>query len=81
MTQNGGDLAFKYMKRCYKYSVSRSELYRIAKHIASCFINSHESEVIIIDCDDTNNNEHGNQLQIEYNHYYGEYCFMPLHIY
>ena len=30
------------------------------------------------DCDDTNNNAYGNQLQIEYNNYYGD---MPLHIY
>jgi hypothetical protein len=67
----------------FENSVRRSELYRIAEHIALSFINSYESEpeVIIIDCDDTNNNAHGNQLQIEYNHYYGEYCFMPLHIY
>ncbi len=65
----------------FENSVRRSVFYRIAKHIASCFINSYEPEVIIIDCDDTNNNTHDNQLEIEYNHYYGEYCFMPLHIY
>ncbi len=83
LPQSGGDLASQPTMSRFENSVSRSELYRIAKHIAYCFINSYESEpeVIIIDCDDTNNNAHGNQLQIEYNHYYGEYCFMPLHIY
>ena len=83
LPQSGGDLASQLTMSRFENSVNRSELYRIAKHIASCFINSYESEpeVIIIDCDDTNNNAHGNQLQIEYNHYYGEYCFMPLHIY
>ncbi len=35
----------------------------------------------IIDCDDKNNNAHGNQLLIEYNHNYRECCFMPLYIF
>ena len=67
----------------FENSVSRSELYRIAEHFARSFIRSYasEPEVIIIDCDDTNHNAYGNQLQIEFNSYYGEYCFMPLHIY
>ncbi|MCP4078080.1 MAG: hypothetical protein GY744_18075 [Gammaproteobacteria bacterium] len=81
LPQSGGDLVSQPTMSRFENSVSRSELYRIAKHIASCFINSYEPEVIIIDCHDTNINVHGNQLQIEYNHYYGEYCFMPLHIY
>ena len=80
---SGNDLASQPTMSRFENSVSRSELYRIAEHFALCFINSYELEpqVIIIDCDDTNNNAYGNQLQIEYNHYYGEYCFMPLHIY
>lgn len=64
--------------------VSRSDLYRMAEVFASHFVASYGSEepkVIILDCDDTNHNAYGEQLQIEYNHYYGEYCFMPLHIY
>jgi len=80
---SGDDLASQPTMSRFENSVSRSELYRIAEHFGLCFINSYESEpeVIIIDCDDTNNNAYGNQLQIEYNHYYREYCFMPLHIY
>ena len=80
---SGNDLASQPTMSRFENSVRRSELYRIAECFALCFINSYESEpeVIIIDCDDTNNNAYGNQLQIEYNHYYGEYCFMPLHIY
>ena len=83
LPQSEGDLASQPTMSRFENSVRRSELYRIAEQIALCFINSYESEpeVIIIDCDDTNNNAYGNQLQIEYNHYYGEYCFMPLHIY
>ena len=80
---SGDELASQPTMSRFENSVTRSELYRIAEHFGLCFINSYqtEPEVIIIDCDDTNNNAYGNQLQIEYNHYYGEYCFMPLHIY
>jgi len=63
----------------FENSVRRSELYRIAKMFIENFISSYESEppVIILDPDDTNNNAHGNQLQIEYNHYYGEIRVYP----
>lgn len=77
------DLASQPTMSRFENSVSRSDLYRIAEHFALSFIRSYasEPEVIIIDCDDTNHNAYGNQLQIEFNSYYGEYCFMPLHIY
>ncbi|MCD4676635.1 MAG: IS1380 family transposase [Desulfobacula sp.] len=77
------DLGSQSTMSRFENSVRRSELYRIAKMFVEEFITSYESEppVIILDPDDTNNNAYGNQLQIEYNHYYGEYVFMPLHIY
>lgn len=77
------DLASQPTMSRLENSVRRSELYRIAEHFALSFIRSYakEPEVIIIDCDDTNHNVYGNQIQIEFNNYYGEYCFMPLHIY
>ena len=64
-------------------SVSNSELYRIAKVFADIFISSYKKEpgLIILDCDDTNNNTHGDQQLALFNNYYGEYCYMPLHIY
>ncbi len=64
-------------------SMSSSELYRIAKTFADMFISSYkkEPELIILDCDDTNNNTHGDQQFSLFNNYYGEYCYMPLHIY
>ncbi len=67
----------------FENSVRRSELYRIAKMFVINFINSYESvpSAIILDADDTNHNAYGDQLQIEFNNYYGEYVFMPLHIY
>lgn len=67
----------------FENSVTRTELYRIAKTFVSSFIESYNEEppVIIIDCDDTNNNTHGEQQLTLFNSYYGEYCYMPLHIY
>src|SRR3972149_9299350 len=59
------------------------EVYNIAYAFAQHFVSSYQTEpsVIIIDCDDTNSDTHGNQQLSLYNDYYGEYCFMPLHIY
>ncbi len=36
-------------------------------------------KVIILDCDDTNTNTHGQQELSLFNHYYDEHCYMPLH--
>jgi len=33
------------------------------------------------DADDTNSNNYGAQQLALFNDYYGEYCYMPLHIY
>jgi hypothetical protein len=70
------------MCRLENYS-SRNELYNIGESILDSFINSYTNEppVIIVDCDDTSINAYGQQQEIVFNNYYGEYCFMPLHIY
>lgn len=59
------------------------ELYNIAYAFAQHFVDSYQREpsVIIIDCDDTNSDIHAGQQLGLYNDYYGEYCYMPLHIY
>lgn len=77
------DLSSQPTMSRFENSVRRGELYRIAKMFVMNFINSYESEppVIIIDPDDTNHTAYGDQLQIEFNNYYGDYVFMPLHIY
>ncbi len=64
-------------------SITRSDLYRIAKALIDHFINSYDVEpgLIILDCDDTNYNTHGDQVETLFNSYYGEYCYLPLHIY
>ena len=83
LPETGMDLGSQPTMSRFENSVRRSELYRIAKMFVSNFISSYESEpkVIILDPDDTNHSAYGNQLQIEYNNYYGDYVFMPLHIY
>jgi hypothetical protein len=60
-----------------------SELYKIAFAFADKFVESYQCEppVIIIDCEDTNSGTYGAQQLSLFNNYYGEYCYMPLHIY
>lgn len=67
----------------FENAVSARDLYSIGKAFVNNFISSYTSEpsVIILDCDDTNVNAYGQQQEIVFNNYYGEYCFMPLHIY
>jgi len=83
LPENGGDLGSQPTMSRFENSISRSELYKIAKAFIIAFINSYDKEppVIILDADDTNHNAYGSQMQIEFNNYYGEYVFMPLHIY
>ncbi len=83
LPENDGDLSSQSTMSRFENSVSRTELYKIAEMFVIAFINSYSEEppVIILDADDTNHNAYGDQLQIEFNNYYGEYVFMPLHIY
>jgi hypothetical protein len=66
-----------------EHTPSLSELYRIGESIIDGFISSYATapQVIVLDCDDTNSNTYGEQQLTLYNDYYGEYCYMPLHIY
>jgi len=61
----------------------KRELYLMAKAFVDNFIASyqHEPGVIIIDSDDTNSFTYGQQELTLFNAYYGDYCYMPLHIY
>ena len=67
----------------FENSISSTTLYRLAKAFADTFVASYEKapETIVVDCDDTNNNVHGSQQLSFFNGYYGERCFMPLHVY
>ncbi len=61
----------------------KKELYQMAKAFVDNFIASYESEpgIIIIDSDDTNSFTYGQQELALFNTYYGDSCYMPLHIY
>lgn len=67
----------------FETSISRTTLYRLAKAFVDTFVASYEKapETIVLDCDDTNNNVHGDQQLSFFNGYYGESCYMPLHVY
>jgi hypothetical protein len=58
-------------------------LYKMGVAFVDHFINSYPEapDVIMLDCDDTDYVTHGTQQLALYNDYYGEYCYMPLHIY
>lgn len=67
----------------FENSVSNKQLYLMAKAFIDHFICSYDCPPakIILDCDDTCANTYGQQQLNLYNHYYREYCYMPLHIY
>jgi len=60
-----------------------SELYKMALALVDQFIASYSSDpkVIILDCDDTAALVYGQQQLSLFNNYYGDSCYMPLHIY
>lgn len=59
------------------------ELYNMAKVFIDNFIASYPKapDLIILDCDDTNALTYGQQELSLFNTYYGDHCYMPLHIY
>ena len=67
----------------FENSISNKELYKISQAFTDQFIASYakEPKVIILDCDDTAAREYGEQQLSLFNNYYGDYCFIPLHIY
>lgn len=83
LPMTGNALASQSTMTRFENTPRASELYNIAYTFADQFIGSYPSEppVIIIDCDDTNSDTHGAQQLSLFNNYYGEYCYMPLHIY
>jgi hypothetical protein len=83
LPMSGAPLASQPTMTRFENTPRASELYNIAYAFADNFIASYSSEpsVIIVDCDDTNNDTHGAQQLTLFNNYYGEYCYMPLHIY
>lgn len=66
-----------------KQGIRRRELYEMARAMVGTFIASYDEapEQIILDMDDTDDPTHGDQTGTCFNAYYGEHCYLPLHIY
>jgi hypothetical protein len=67
----------------FENKINTKELYNMAKVFVDQFMASYESEpgIVILDPDDTNSFTYGQQELTLFNSYYGDYCYMPLHIY
>jgi hypothetical protein len=83
LPESGHSLSSQPTMSRFENSLTRSELYKIAVAFVDNFLQSYsqEPEVIILDADDTNSNTYGAQQLALFNDYYGEYCYMPLHVY
>lgn len=83
LPQSGNDLASQPTMSRLENSIGSKELLKIGKSLLDNFIDSYDKapSVIILDCDDTNNDTYGQQELSLFNNYYHDYCYMPLHIY
>jgi hypothetical protein len=83
LPQSEPDLASQPTMSRLENTVTKADLFRLGKLLVDNFINSYSKapSVIILDCDDTNNDTYGQQELALFNNYYNEYCYMPLHIY
>ncbi len=83
LPQTGEDLASQPTMSRLENAVTTRDLYKIGRQLLDFFVASYSTQpgVIIIDCDDTNNNTYGQQELALFNNYYHDHCYMPLHIY
>lgn len=83
LPQTGDDLASQPTMSRLENTVTTRDLYKIGRELLDFFVASYSTQpgVIIIDCDDTNNNTYGQQELALFNNYYHDHCYMPLHIY
>ncbi|TAJ04850.1 IS1380 family transposase [Marinilabiliaceae bacterium JC017] len=83
LPESDKDLASQPTMSRLENMMTNRDLYNMGDEIVNHFIQSYASapKMIILDCDDTNHNTHGEQQLSLYNHYYREHYYMPLHIY
>ena len=83
LPQSDNDLASQPTMSRLENTVTKTDLLRLGECLVDVFVNSYSKapSVIILDCDDTNNDTYGQQELALFNTYYNEYCYMPLHIY
>lgn len=80
---SGDELASQPTMTRLENSVSRTDLYRMARAFVDNFLDSYDCppEAIILDPDTTDDPTYGNQQLSMFNGYYDETCYLPLHIY
>jgi len=83
LPQSDGDLASQPTMSRLENAIRPKDLIQMGRYLLDAFVSSYASApgVIIIDCDDTNNNTYGQQQLTLFNSYYHDHCYMPLHIY
>ena len=64
-------------------SVSRKDIYRMARSFVEAFIASYAQPpaLIVLDMDHSEDATHGQQELTFYNHYYGNHCYLPLFLF
>lgn len=79
----GTDLASGPTFSRLENSVSRKDIYRLAKSLVEAFIASYAQTpaVIVLDMDHSEDVTHGQQELAFYNHHYQSYCYLPLFLF
>ena len=82
LPQSGQELASQPTMSRLENSIDSKDLYRMGQQLMDTFIASYarEPEVIILDCDDTNNNTYGKQELNLFNYYYHNHCYAATHL-
>jgi DDE family transposase len=64
-------------------SLSRKDIYRLARRFVEAFIASYATapSLIVLDMDHSEDATHGQQELAFYTHHYGNYCYLPLFIF
>jgi len=83
LPQSDDDLASQPTMSRLENTVTKTDLFRLGKCMVDIFISSYSKapSVIILDCDDTDNDTYGQQELALFNTFYNEHCYMPIHIY
>lgn len=79
----GDDLATQSTISRLENQITEEELEKMKDVFIDEFISSYDKapKLIVLEFDDTHHTVHGHQQESLFNGYYGEYCFMPLHVY
>ncbi len=78
LPQSDNNLASQPTMSRLENRVTKTDLFRLGLCLIDNFINSYSSDpsVIILDCDDTNNDTYGQQELALFNTFYNEHCYI-----